>query len=125
MVKTFVSILVALALVLGVSVYEFYAVERAFNTFRTALISLYKKTEREEASHEDGAVVRNVWQKQRSALNFWLPHTELETIDYQLNEAIGYIYTKDYDNVLPKLEILLGLCESIPKGYAIGWGNIF
>ena len=125
MVKTFVSILVALALVLGVSAYEFYSVEHAFDTFRTALISLYKKTEREEASHEDGVVVREVWQKQRRTLNFWLPHTELETIDYQLNEALGYLYTGGYPDALPKLELLIDFTQTLPQMYQVTFETIF
>lgn len=125
MIRTIASIFLTFALIFGISFYELRFVNESFRDFKEILLTLQEKAEAETAVYEDGTALRTYWSKKKEFMHVWIPHTSLQEIDYQLNEAIGYIYTKDYDNVLPKLEILLGLCESIPKGYAIGWGNIF
>lgn len=125
MIRTIASIFITFALIFGVSFYEVRFIRKSFAEFEEILRTFQEKTEAETAVYEDGTALRAYWSKQKDTLHIWIPHTSLQEIDYQLNEAIGYIYIKDYQSALPKLEILLGLCESIPKGYSIGWGNIF
>lgn len=124
MVKTAISILVSLAVIVGVSYLEVWQVNRAFSIFREALVSLYKKTESEQATHEDGKSVRLLWEKEKRTLYFWLSHTVIENIDYQLNESLGYLYEGGYQDALPKLEILIKMSEYIPDSYTLDWENI-
>ena len=124
MVKTAVSILISLAVIIGVSVLEVTQVNLAFSAFRSSLISLYQKTEREQSTHEDGKAVRMLWEKEKRKLYFWLSHTVIENIDYQLNEALGYLYEGGYQDALPKLEILIKTSEYIPDSYSLNWENI-
>ena len=125
MIRTLASILLTFALIFGVSFYELTFVNKSFQDFKEILRTLQEKANAQTAIYEDGVALREYWSEKKNRMHIWIPHTSLQEIDYQLNEAIGYIYTKDYQNVLPKIEVLLELCESIPKGYAIGWGNIF
>ena len=69
--------------------------------------------------------MKEVWQTSRRSLNFWLPHTELETIDYQLNEALGYLYTGGYPDALPKLELLSDFAKTLPNMYKVSYETIF
>ncbi|MBQ4268363.1 MAG: DUF4363 family protein [Clostridia bacterium] len=124
MVKTAISILVALGIIVGVSYLEVWQVNRAFSIFREALVALYKKTESEQATHEDGKSVRMLWEKEKRTLYFWLSHTVIENIDYQLNESLGYLYEGGYQDALPKLEILIKMSEYIPDSYTLDWENI-
>ena len=124
MVKTAVSILISLAAIIGVSVLEITQVNLSFVSFRHALTSLYQKTEREIATHEDGTAVRMLWEKEKRKLYFWLSHTVIENIDYQLNESLGYLYEGGYQDALPKLEILIKMSEYIPNSYSLNWENI-
>lgn len=124
MVKTAISILISLAVIIGVSVLEVTQVNLAFSAFRSSLISLYQKTEREQSTHEDGKAVRMLWEKEKRKLYFWLSHTVIENIDYQLNEALGYLYEGGYQDALPKLEILIKTSEYIPDSYSLDWENI-
>lgn len=125
MVKTLASIFVSLALILGVSAYEIYTVSKIFNTFSDALSALYDKTEDQTATYEDGDAVRSYWKDKKRTLYIWIPHTALENVDYQLNEALGYLYEKKYDDALPKIEVLLGMTEKIPRSYSFSFENIF
>jgi hypothetical protein len=49
----------------------------------------------------------------------------LHEIDFQLSEAIGNLYVKDYDGAISKIEVVLCLSEDIPQSYAFGLENIF
>ena len=125
MIRTLASIIITLGLIIGVSVFEIQYVNRTFEHFNAILESLYQKTENSTVTYEDGVAVQNYWREKKKALHVWLPHTALQEVDYQLDEAVGYIYVKDYESVLPKVEILLGLSENIPRSYSFNVQNIF
>ena len=119
------SILVSFALLLGISAYEIYSVGNTFKTFSEALVSLYNKAEDQTATYEDGVAVRTYWKDKKRTLHVWIPHTSIENVDYQLNEALGYLYEKKYDDALPKIEVLIEMAEKIPKSYSFSFENIF
>ena len=125
MVKTLASIFVSLALIDETSAYDIYTVGKTFDTFTAALESLYDKTENKTASYEDGRAVRTFWKDKKKGLYVWIPHTSIENIDYQLNEALGYLYEGKYDDALPKIEVLIEMAEKIPKSYSFSFENIF
>ena len=125
MLKTIVSILITLAIIATLSVYELVYVHQIFVQFESVLQSLYEKTAMQTATYEDGTAVRIFWEEKRDTLHIWLPHTALQEINYQMDEALGCLYVKDYDSALPKIELLLGLADTIPHAYTFGLENIF
>ena len=125
MIRTLASIFITLALLIGVSVFEIIYVNSVFDHFHATLQSLYQKTEAATATYEDGVAVQTYWRAKKKILHVWLPHTALQEVDYQLDEAVGYMYVKDYKSTLPKIEILLGLSENIPHSYSFKLQNIF
>ena len=124
MIKTIASIIVTFALLLGVSIYETAHITRVFERFEGALLALYDKTERNEATYEDGTAVQTLWQQQKKTLHVWIPHTSIQEIDYQLYDAVGCLYKRDFQNALPKIEVLLGMCENVPHSYTFRLENI-
>ncbi|MBQ8685169.1 MAG: DUF4363 family protein [Clostridia bacterium] len=125
MIRTIVSIVVALGLILGVSLYELYYVNDTFAFFEEALLSLYDKAEAGLATYEDGTAVQTFWEEKKKSLQIWLPHTAIQEVDYQLYEAVGYLYVHDYKSAIPKIEVVLGMCENIPHAYTFSIENIF
>ena len=125
MIRTIVSIFITLAILVGVSAFELFYVDYTFKSFHEILLTLYDKVESATATHEDGLIVKNYWQNKKEILHIWVPHTALQEMDLQLNESIGYIYLQDYESAQPKLEVLIGLSEDIPRSYKIGVPNIF
>ena len=125
MIRTIVSIFITLAILVGVSAFELFYVEYTFKHFHEILLTLYDKVENASATYEDGLTVQNYWQRKKEILHIWVPHTALQEMDLHLDESIGYIYLQDYPNALPKLEVLIGLSENIPRSYKIGVPNIF
>ena len=125
MVKTIISIVVTIALMIGLCLYEVYYVQTTFDNFHEVLRTLQHKAAMENASYDDGLAVREFWDEHKTHLHVWIPHTVLYEIDYQLDEAIGFLRIEDYESALPKIEVILGLSENIPDGYILSFGNIF
>lgn len=125
MIRTMASILVTFGLILGVSFYEHKCVDRVFSELRTTFKTLQEKAELGTATYNDGVAARSFWDKEKETLHFWLPHTALQEIDFQLNEAIGFLSLDDNEGALPKIEVLIGLTDAIPHSYNFGLKNIF
>ena len=119
MIRTIASIFITFALILGVSFYERNYVKNTFETFESALRALKSKTEQGTVKHVDGLSVRELWDAKKKIMHVWIPHTVLQEIDYQLDEAIGFLYVREYKDALPKIEVLIGLSENIPQGYSL------
>ena len=125
MIRTIISIVVALGIILGLTFYELNYVQTTFDQLHKALEALYEKSESATASYEDGVAVQSIWEDKREHLHVWMPHTVLQEIDYQLNETLGFLYLQDYANALPKVSLLLGITESVPISYDFRLGNVF
>ena len=125
MIRTIVSIFVTLALIFGIAFYEGNRVKTTFYEFGKVLQILYEKADSKEITHEDGVATEKFWESKKKTLHVWLPHTAIQEIDYQLYEAVGCLYVEDFDSALPKIEILIGMCENIPQSYRLSVENIF
>ena len=125
MIRTIASIFITLGLILGVSFYESYRVDKTFDELRFAFETLQEKTELGTATYNDGVAARSFWDKKKETLHFWLPHSALQEIDFQLNEAIGFLSLDDNEGALPKIEVLIGLTDAIPHSYNFDVKNIF
>ena len=123
--KTILSILITLAVILTIAFYESYRLNKTFSLFSENLSTLYDKVEHQTVTYEDGVAIEELWENQKNTLHIWLPHTAILEIDYQLYEAVGYLYVHDYKSALPKIEILLGMCENIPQSYRFSLENVF
>ena len=123
--KIIPSILISGALLVGLSVCELTYVDKTFNTFHKGLTGIYQKTESCEATHEDGTALQAFWEEKKKVLYLWLPHTLIDQVDYHLGEALGYLYQGNFEDSLPKFELLLDMAETIPRAYKILPENIF
>ncbi len=124
MIRTLASILITFGFIFGVSAYESQRVKTTFGSFEKVLLTLYDKTEAGEVTYEDGTATERFWENQKNTLHVWLPHSAILEIDYQLYEAVGCLYVRDYDSALPKIEILLGMCKNIPQSYRFSFENV-
>ena len=125
MLKTIISIIVTFGLILGLAVYETVYVQTTFREFSSVLQGLYDKTVSHSATKQDGVAVQKYWEEKKHGLHIWIPHTAIIEVNYQLDEAVGFLSSSDYNNVLPKLEVLLCICEDVPRSYSFGMENIF
>lgn len=125
MVKALISILITLGVLVGTTIFELHYVSSTFQLLTEVLLTLHDKTEAQTATFEDGTAARQLWEAKKDILHIWLPHTTIQEVDYQLYEAVGFICVRDYKNALPKLEVVLGMCENIPEAFSLRAQNIF
>lgn len=125
MIRTLISILVTLLIIAGFTIAEIHYVKSTFTEFTERLQVLMDKAFAHTATADDGDAVREFWENKKNTLYIWLPHTALTEIDFQLDEAIGNLYVKDFDSAISKIEVVICLSEDIPQSYSIGLENIF
>ncbi len=125
MVKSLISIAVALALLLGAGFFEWYYLDAQFTEFGEELQTLYQKTEEETANAEDAKAVQASWETRKEHLHVWIPHNDITRIDDYMSETVRLVGEKQYDFALAKLEILLHLTECLPDTYRPGIENVF
>ncbi|MDE6105200.1 MAG: DUF4363 family protein [Clostridia bacterium] len=125
MVKSVIYTLTALALCIGLFVGVEIYVNKQFDEFESALETLYRKIENEEANREDGYAVREMWNDKKEKLHIFLPHNDISYVDYWLNEACGLIYEGNYSLALCKVEVLRDVVKNIPDAYGLKLENIF
>jgi alpha-amylase/alpha-mannosidase (GH57 family) len=124
MIKTVISACLTFLLIFVITFYESNRVNTTFTNFEKVLLVLYDKVEFGNATIEDGEAVESFWESQKNTLHIWLPHSAIQEVDYQLYEAVGYVYVRDFKSALPKIEVLLGMCENIPQSYRFSFENI-
>ena len=123
--KIIPSIIISGAMLAGLSICEIRYVNKTFETFHNGLTGIYQKTESHVATHEDGSALQTFWEERKKILYIWLPHTLIDQVDYHLGEALGYLYQGNFEDSLPKFELLLDMAETIPRAYKILPENIF
>lgn len=125
MVKTLLSLLISALLLFGAAIGESYFVNRQFGRLDTALAALEEKVREENATRTDAETVQTLWNEEKRKLHAVIPHNDISYIDYWLGEAVSYIETKNYDDALSKVEVLITVCKQIPKTYSISFENVF
>lgn len=125
MVKSITAILVAIALLFGLGIFEWFFVEREFGEFGEELETLYRKTEEERANGEDAKAVQTSWEKRKERLHVWIPHNDIMRLDDYMAETVRLVAEQNYALALPKIEILLHLSECLPATYRPALENIF
>lgn len=125
MVKTIISIIVVVCLLITGAIFEASFVNKQFNEFNQVLEVLYQKTNLEVAIEEDAYAVQQNWLDKKRFLHAFIPHNEIKEVDLWLAETIKLIRDKKWTDALSKIEVLKELSEQVPKTFAISWENIF
>ena len=103
MLKTLVSLLLALAILVGGEIFESFFVEKQFNEFTVALESLYEKADEKEITKEDVLAVQKNWISKKRVLHMFIPHNEIKEIDLWLSEAVSFAKSENFEEVLSKI----------------------
>ena len=125
MVRSLISLAVAISILIGAAFYEQHLVKRDFGLFEDILTELYEKIETEECNRDDALAVQEWWVHKKQSLHIYIPHNDIKEIDYWLAECVSLVYTENYNDALSKVEVLLEICEHIPDTYGLKIENIF
>lgn len=125
MVKTILSIVLSLGILLGICIFEGSFIYKTVHGVEVSLIQLESKTKAKTATKEDALKVEAKWQDVKKVLHIFVPHNDIGYIDYWLGEAISYIESQNYDHALSKIQVLISIFEQIPEVYSLSLQNIF
>ena len=124
MVKTTISIIAVICLLVTFSIYEQLFVSKQFDEFHGVLQTLYVKIEDNTASSDDVYAVQKNWLDKKRFLHAFIPHNEIKEIDLWLSEAVTLVRDKEWNDAISKVEVLKELCEQIPKTFSLSWENV-
>lgn len=124
MVKSLVSMLVALAVLIAGSIYETSFVEKQFKEFDVVLEELYEKVDEKSAVKDDVLAVQKNWLDKKRVLHIFIPHNDIKEIDLWLSEAVTLVRDCEWKDAISKIEVLRELSEQIPKTFKVSFENI-
>ncbi len=124
MVKSMISILVALLLLTGAAIFESVYVNGRFQAFSEELTTLSHKVEEERATEEDGKAIKLSWEHKKDKLHVWIPHNDIARVDDILAETIKLIGEGEFALANAKIDVLLNLCKTVPGTYEAAIENI-
>ena len=124
MVKSIISTLLAIALLITLSIIEQAIITNTFDQLRENLNGVYLKTENQTAIKDDILAYQKFWIKKKEYLHVFIPHNEIKEIDLWIGESCTLIENKKYQDALSKLDVVMELIEQIPKTFALRIENI-
>ena len=124
MVKSLVSIGIAILLLAGTALFEWLYIEDEFSAFQSELQTLYDKIDNETAGVEDAKIVQRSWDRRKEGLYILIPHSDISRIDDYVSQVVGYVNEKDFPLAKANLNMILHLSECLPGTYRPTIANI-
>ena len=97
MIKSLTAIGIAVLLLLGAGLFEWYYVTDQFDAFGEELHTLYLKADDETANGEDAKAVQSSWENRKEKLHIWIPHNDISRMDDYMAETVRLIAEKEHD----------------------------
>ena len=124
MVKSIISILIAVAITISLSIIEQTYVNKSFKEFKEIMVIVYEKIENDTATKEDVLSAQKYWIAKKEKLHVFIPHNEIKEIDLWLAESVVLVRDEEWTDALSKIEVLGELIEQIPKSFKLSIENI-
>ncbi len=125
MVKSFISALVAIAILLSISLYEQTLLNDTFNEVKESAVIVYKKIEDDTAVKEDVLSLQKLWIEKKKVLHLIVSHNDIKEMDLWIAEATTLVENNKKEDAISKIDVVVELCEQIPKMYSFLPQNIF
>lgn len=124
MVKSLVSMLTVLSLLVVASILETWFVNKQFKEFDGVLFELYQKVDEKVAVEDDVLAVQKNWLDKKRVLHIFIPHNDIKEMDLWLSESVTLVRDKEWKDAISKVEVLRELSEQIPKTFRVSFENI-
>ena len=124
MVKSIVSMLCVVILLIIVAVFESRFINKQFDDFSNVLEVLYQKIDDNSAVQDDVYAVQKNWLSKKKVLHTFIPHNDIKEIDLWLSESATLVRDKEWQDAISKIEVLIELSEQVPKTFVLSWENI-
>lgn len=124
MVKSLVSMLTVLTLLIVSSILETWFVNKQFKEFDNVLFELYQKVDEQVAVPDDVLAVQRNWLDKKRVLHIFIPHNDIKEVDLWIAESVTLVRDKEWKDAISKIEVLRELSEQIPKTFRVSFENI-
>lgn len=125
MLKTLLTMLLALFLLIGATFAEQYVVQENFKNFNAVIEQTQAKLHSSSPSTQDAEGLEDFWLETKHDLHAWIPHTEIKEIDLWVSECCAYTKLGMYDEASTKLEVLKTLANQVPHNFSLLIENLF
>ncbi len=125
MLKSVLTMLLALFLLLGATFAEQITVQNTFDDFCTVIEQTQSKLSGENPSKLDADALEDFWLDKKQRLHAWIPHAEIKEIELWVSECVAYTQIEDFEEAYTKLDVLKTLAMQIPKNFSLKIENLF
>ena len=125
MVKSIITVISSLLILVGAAIYEQVYITSAFNNLREKAVIMQIKETDKSATVTDAETIRDFWIKEKEKIHAFISHNDIKELDLWLSEAVAFTKNGKYDEAYTKYVVIVDLCKTIPKGYFIRFENIF
>ena len=116
---------IILLLLIGGGIFEDVSLDRSVKQCAEIGETVIQKTEDQTAKEEDVLSFSDIWDKTKSRLHTYIPHTEIREVDMWLSEAKSFVATQDFELARAKLVVVRDKILSIPDSFSTTFGNVF
>lgn len=116
---------IILLLLIGGGIFEDVSLDRSVKQCAEIVETVIQKTEDQTAKEEDVLSFSDIWDKTKSRLHTYIPHTEIREVDIWISEAKSFVATQDFELARAKLVVVRDKILSIPDSFSTTFGNVF
>ena len=116
---------IILLLLIGGGIFEDISLDRSVKQCAEIVETVIQKTEDQTAKEEDVLSFSDIWDKTKSRLHTYIPHTEIREVDIWISEAKSFVATQDFELARAKLVVVKDKILSIPDSFQTTFGNVF
>ena len=124
MVKSIISLIVAIVLLFSISLYEQYYINKSFLEFKNVMVAIYDKIDSDTANKEDILSAQKFWIEKKEKLHVFIPHNDIKEIDLWIAESSTLVENGKKEDALSKIDVVIELIEQIPKTYSFRIENL-
>ncbi|MBQ3572366.1 MAG: DUF4363 family protein [Clostridia bacterium] len=125
MLKSLITMLCALFLLICANFLEQITVQKTFDEFYQIIEATQSKLQGENPTLSDSESLEDFWLDKKRNLHVWIPHTEIKEIDLWVSECVAYTRLGQFDEAITKLDVLKVLASQIPHNFSLLLENLF
>ena len=124
MVKSILSVIITLSLIIFGAFIESFYVKKSFKELNQIAIVCQHKADEQTLSSNDTNLLQNTFLRKRKLLHVFIPHTEIKEMELWISESVECAKDLNYQDASLKLEVVIELTEQIPNNFKLTWQNI-
>ena len=125
MLKSLITMLCALFLLICANFLEQITVQKTFDEFYQIIEATQSKLQGENPTLSDSESLEDFWLDKKRNLHVWIPHTEIKEIDLWVSECVAYTRLGQFDEAITKLDVLKILASQVPHNFSLLLENLF